>query len=140
MDIALSYGSQLEQSLAAKKYSNELESKCILSLVGAATNMYNMLVEEEDRIDLKVYLTKYDLQMVHSLFYGNLKTLEDRYNAADISMPDHQVKDVKSFLIKMWWMGYGQLPSWQGSKRDSTGYLNWNYFRKSLVYIMNNQT
>ena len=136
MDVRIKYGSVREQTAAIRKYINESESRSVLLLIRSATEMYNNLVQDGQQINLNLHLAKLDEDGYVELIAGNLQKLIREYDYPLIRNPEYLAHDVRSFLIKMWWMGYGQLPEFADSKIDSGKYLNWKYFKESLEFIM----
>ena len=133
MDVRVMYGT--DQEAAIKKYSQELESRGILLLIRTAIQIYN--VAYQDRIDVEMWRIGYSAEDRQSFIAINLQKLKkkEEYNQAHIRLPQYPAKDLKALLLKFLWMGYGQLPEFTGSELDSSKYLNWKYFQKSLVSL-----
>ena len=124
MDVTLFYGSEDKQSAIIKKYSQELESRGVLLLIAKAIDMYNRLVLPKDKIDLNGNPDLVRQSSMSEILY-NLRSLSLLNNEAEITNPNIYVRDMKRFLIKMYWMGYA----------EHTQYLNWKYVRNSLRFI-----
>ena len=139
MDVRVMFGvrgdreqKKISQMIAADRYCQELQSKGILTLVGAALNLYNMLMSINDKIDLRVYPTTFEAVQRQELIKINAKKLEQKYNEESYRNPGIPPDSIREFLIKMYWMGYQQLPIYDGLRYASGKHLTWDYFVKTL--------
>lgn len=132
MDIKVMYGDTTTRTGAIMKYKKELQSRGVLLLVKAATQLYNL--QMDDNINLMVWKAGYTEKERIEVDSHNCEKLMNThdYNRPDIRLPGHPVKDLKSLLLKFWWMGYGQYPELADSELDSSRYLNWAYFKYCL--------
>ena len=116
---------------AASQYRQELESKGVLSLVAALTDLWNMLCPE-DKIELEVYPGHTEQDRIRC-FEHNLRQLQGKYHQAKY-MDTQSVANIKIMLIRYWWMAYRQAGVVQDD-RDNGDYLTWNGFTRVLRMI-----
>ena len=143
MDVRTMYSVKREERqigtmLTAQKYMNELESKGILSLIAAATDLYNMIAPEHQQIYLDVYPDGFSKMERIKQFENNWSKLNIFYKYDNLRNPEDKPRSIKEFLIKMWWMGYQQLPDYIDYPHLRSGeYLNWNIFVNDLKQLAN---
>ena len=139
-DTIVMYGAQLGNAtveevsiFAAQQYLQQLESKAILSLVGAATFFYNTIVPlEQDMIKLDIYTEGHSQQQRSGHILKNLRQLRLYYNDPKYQNPGYIPGNVKDLLIKWWWMGYKQLPEFRNSTLLPGQGMSWNWFKNDL--------
>ena len=140
LDTIVMYGAQLGNAtvaevsiFAAQQYLQQLESKAILSLVGAATFFYNTIVPlEQDMIKLDIYTEGHSQQQRSEHILKNLRQLRLYYDDPKYQNPGYIPGNVKDLLIKWWWMGYKQLPQLQDSTLIPGQGMTWNWFINDL--------
>lgn len=134
------------QITAAQYYKQQMEAKCILAMVSAATQLYNCLVLPSQRIHLVTSLGSMEEKFMRNnkiikphgykgIISTNLKRLNEYYNQTHLRDPTIPARNIREFLIKMWWMGYQQLPQYINHPYQSTKYLNWQYLRNNLKHL-----
>ena len=112
---------------AAKRYSNELESKGILALIAAATEFHDMIVPEGQKIGLQTNSgIKHNSTALKDMFLYNWDKLNVHYNDTNLQNQHYIPKSIKEFLIKWWWMGYNQYAQHSLLGALSTHSFNWN--------------
>ena len=121
IEIELMYNEKEENRMkAGMKYSKELESKGILTLIAAATQYHDMIVSTNQQIGLQ---TSPDLQTKverTKMFKNNWNKLNQYYQHENLQNYEYVPKNITQFLIKWWWMGYKQCET------VSNPYFTWN--------------
>ena len=121
MEVQLMYDKREEyQRKTANKYSTELESKSILTLIAAATEYHDTIVSKHQQIGIQTSPHKQDEIERRKMFTNNWDKLNGYYNNTNLQSHEYVPKDIKEFLIKWWWMGYYQYGT------ESNHYFNWN--------------
>ena len=141
MDVSIMYGADFgdktqSQIIAANIYLQELEAKGILTLVGAATELYNKLVPQRQRIDLETHCG-FTEEKRKRFIANNWRKLHNKYNQPNLRNPELPPVNIKQFLIKMAWIGYEQLSLLRNdnSSHFKPTYLTWQYFDNRLKIL-----
>eukprot|EP01083_Nonionella_stella_P082960 229203_1 len=149
MDVRVLYGDALPDPMnrtshdtwhdrlgkvAALKYGYELQSKDILGLAAAGLNLYNLLFPVESKILLKSYPESHDEKSRKEMVAYNWRALNEHYTHALYKTHTSMPCSIRTFLIKMHWLAYQQLP--ENDMDGAAGScLKWQTFRQWLKHI-----